>query len=311
MLRCPSCSGSVHLEKAEYVGGRVENGELTCICCDRSYPIVGFIPRFVLSEDYTDTFGFQWNRFAKTQLDSCSGHPISRERFFRTTGWTPEAMKGKWVLDVGCGAGRFAEVGLSTGANIVALDYSNAVDACRDNLFPNSALEIIQGDIYQLPFRGGQFDFVYCVGVLQHTPDVQTAFAMLPKLLSAGGKLAVDVYPKLFRNILFSKYWVRPLTRKIKPAKLFALCERLVEICFPFSSAIGKIPVVGKKLRYLIPVANYEGVYPLSAQQQREWSLLDTFDMLSPKYDRKLPKSLNAGSRRVASRILKCFDMAF
>ena len=58
-----------------------------------------------------------------------------------------------------------------------------------------------------------------------------------------------------------------------------------MEICFPFSSAIGKIPVVGKKLRYLIPVSNYEGVYPLSAQQQREWSVLDTFDMLSPKYD--------------------------
>ena len=35
-----------------------------------------------------------------------------------------------------------------------------------------------------------------------------------------------------------------------------------------------------------MPVANYEGVYPLSREQLREWALLDTLDMLGPRYDK-------------------------
>jgi hypothetical protein len=35
------------------------------------------IPRFVSESNYADNFGMQWNYFAKTQLDSYSGHAIS------------------------------------------------------------------------------------------------------------------------------------------------------------------------------------------------------------------------------------------
>jgi hypothetical protein len=34
-------------------------------------------------------------------------------------------------------------------------------------------------------------------------------------------------------------------------------------------------------------VANYEGIYPLNERQLHEWAVLDTFDMLSPTYDRR------------------------
>ncbi|WP_180982190.1 hypothetical protein [Cylindrospermopsis raciborskii] len=34
-----------------------------------------------------------------------------------------------------------------------------------------------------------------------------------------------------------------------------------------------------------MPVANYDGIYPLSETQLREWAILDTFDWLSPMYD--------------------------
>jgi len=52
-------------------------------------------------------------------------------------------MKGKWVLDAGCGSGRFAEIALATGANVVALDYSSAIDACWNNLKENPNLYIV------------------------------------------------------------------------------------------------------------------------------------------------------------------------
>ncbi|MSQ48408.1 MAG: hypothetical protein EXR78_08540 [Deltaproteobacteria bacterium] len=32
-------------------------------------------------------------------------------------------------------------------------------------------------------------------------------------------------------------------------------------------------------------MADYRGVYPLSEEKLKEWSILDTFDMLAPEYD--------------------------
>jgi hypothetical protein len=48
---------------------------------------------------------------------------------------------------------------------------------------------------------------------------------------------------------------------------------------------VGRIPYVGRTLRYALPVVNYEGVYALSEAQLREWAVLDTFDMLAPEHD--------------------------
>ena len=53
----------------------------------------------------------------------------------------------------------------------------------------------------------------------------------------------------------------------------------------PFSMRIGRIPLLGRKLRYAIPVANYEGIYPLWKERLREWATMDTFDMLLPVHD--------------------------
>ena len=232
-----------------------------------------------------DHFGMQWNLFPGTQLDSVSGQPISRDRFLRFTGWDPEELRGKDVLDAGCGAGRFAEVALSFGARVVAVDNTAAVDACRRNLGAHPGLDVVQADLYRLPFVPESFDFVYCLGVLQHAPDVKRAFMALPRQLKKGGRLAVDLYPRLWRNLLWPKYWLRPLTRRLSPRALYVLVARVFPALYPISQALGRVPFAGRQLRYAVPVANYEGVLPLTPAQLREWALLDTLDMLGPRYD--------------------------
>src|SRR5712691_2725046 len=155
----------------EAANERVKTGTLSCRQCDGRFEIRNFVPRLMPPGDYVASFGLQWNEFRETQLDSRSGVSISRERFFRQTGWRPGGLSGRRVLDVGCGSGRFAEVALQAGAYVVAIDYSVAVDACQANLGGHPRLDIIQADLHRLPFKRGQFDFVYCLGVLQHTPD--------------------------------------------------------------------------------------------------------------------------------------------
>jgi SAM-dependent methyltransferase len=284
LLRCPQCRGSLALLEDSGLA-EVEQGSLVCRSCNADYPIKDGIPRFVPKENYADNFGVQWNLFQKTQLDSHSGRTISRDRFINYTGWTGEDLSGALVLDVGCGAGRFAEIALSLGARVIAIDYSSAIEAARHNLKGRGAIDFIQADASALPFAEGSFPFVYCLGVIQHTPSPEQTFRSLSEAVAPGGRLAVDVYPAGWKNLFFAKYWIRPLTRRLRPQTSYRLVERIFPLLYPISRAISRIPVAGHYLRYLIPVANYRGVYPLDDRQLREWALLDTFDMWSPAFD--------------------------
>jgi uncharacterized protein YbaR (Trm112 family) len=285
LLVCPSCRRDLHLRDERETAAEIESGTLACAGCGEQYPIVAFVPRFVPPDNYSSSFGFQWNRFRQTQLDSKTGQPITRDRFFGQSGWAAGDMAGRWTLDLGCGAGRFAEVALGAGARLVAVDYSNAVDACRGNLGPHPQLDVVQADVYRLPFRRQRFDFVYCFGVLQHTPDVHAAFAALVEQIAPGGRIAVDLYPRLALNIVWPKYWLRPFTKRMPPERLFSLVLRMVEVLWPVSLALGRTPAIGRKLRHALPIANYEGLLPLTPRQLKEWAVLDTFDMLAPAHD--------------------------
>jgi SAM-dependent methyltransferase len=286
ILRCPLTSKKLALVDA-VIGedGNILSGKLQEHDSGVCYPIISGVPRFVGGENYANNFGFQWNEFAKTQLDSYSGLDISADRFWAATKWASNDVDGKLVLDVGCGAGRFAEIALLAGARVVAVDYSSAIDACYENLrgYPN--FHAIQGDIYSLPFAPGEFDYVYSLGVLQHTPDVKRAFFSLPPMLKRGGHLCVDFYWRRIRTMLHSKYLFRPITKRIAKIKLFNLLKLIVPSMLRISRELGKIPLLGIILKRLIPVANYAGIFPLNDAQLNEWALLDTFDMLAPEYD--------------------------
>ena len=285
VLACPGCGCSLQLHIDREVDEEVQTGTIQYAGCGAQYPIVGFVPRFVPPENYSSSFGFQWNRFRHTQLDSVTGQPITRDRFFAQSGWAPADMAGRWTLDLGCGAGRFAEVALGTAARLVAVDYSSAVDACRQNLGPHPLLDVVQADVYRLPFRRQRFDFVYCFGVLQHTPDVHAAFAALVEQIAPGGHVAVDLYPQLALNIVWPKYWLRPFTKRMPAERLFSLVSRMVDVLWPVSLALGRVPRIGRKLRHALPIANYEGILPLTPRQLKEWAVLDSFDMLAPAHD--------------------------
>ena len=292
LLVCPKSGESLELINAnwnsnwEVMSGALVNEEQTCV-----YQIVEGIPRFVETSNYADNFGLQWNKFKSLQLDSCSGLNISHDRFWGATKWDRRQIEGKWILDAGCGSGRFAEIALNAGANVVALDFSTAVDACYKNLGHHKNLHLVQGDIYCLPFKDQSFDFIYSLGVLQHTPNVEVAFKSLPAKLKKEGQLCVDYYWKRFRTMLNAKYLVRPLVRNLSNEQLLVLVEKYTPLMLRINSIFLKIPLIGTFLRRLVPVADYRGIFPFTQEQVKQIAILDTFDMLSPAYDKPQRKT--------------------
>jgi SAM-dependent methyltransferase len=267
-----------------------------CLISDGSgqrFAIKNFIPRFVEDDSYNSSFGEQWNRYRRTQIDRFNGTNLSRDRLLTESGWSPEELSQSRVLEVGCGAGRFTQVLIDLGAEVWSTDYSSAVDACWANNGPHPRLRLLQCDLYSMPFPYQFFDKILCYGVLQHTPDPRKAFMSLVRFLKPGGKLSADVYVKgPWTNRWRSKYWYRPITRRMPPQVLRRIIEWYVPRWVPIDNYLQTIPLARRIIPALVPCWNYTGVLALERQQIIEWAVLDTFDALAAYYD--FPQSLPA-----------------
>jgi ubiquinone/menaquinone biosynthesis C-methylase UbiE/uncharacterized protein YbaR (Trm112 family) len=284
LLACPTCNGELHCAGGTPNSGVLLEGALACATCEHEFPVVGGIPRFVPRDNYASGFGLEWTRHARTQYDSYSGLNVSEQRFFSQTGWSRD-LRGELILEVGSGSGRFTEQAANTGATVVSLDYSYAVEANYASNGARSNVLIVQADVFAMPFRAGVFNRVFCFGMLQHTPDPARAFAALPRVLRPGGSLCVDIYKAtLVRALLHTKYYVRPFTRRMSPERLYRGVRRWVNFMWPLASLIRGLPR-GYAVNWRLLVADYSFL-GLEGEMLKEWSYLDTFDMLAPRYDR-------------------------
>jgi SAM-dependent methyltransferase len=286
ILACPKCSGRLSCSAKEVdADGEVIEGSLECKGCREVYPIEQAIPRFVPRDNYASSFGYQWNLFKSEQIDSINGTSLSAERLYAETGWTEDSIRGKWILDAGCGAGRFLDVISKADCEVVGLDISSAIEAARKNLKGRRNVHFVQASIFDLPFRREAFDACYCIGVLQHTPDPRRAMQSLPKVLKREGQIAVTIYERKPWTPLYSKYLIRPITKRMNDKLLLGLIKGVMPVMFPITEVTFRLPLVGKLFKFAIPIANYVDEPSLNWRQRYHWAILDTFDMLSPQYD--------------------------
>lgn len=274
VLRCISCEGKLKVNKEkERLGKHLVEGELKCTKCKKKYPVRNAIPRFVKDDMYVSSFSFEWQTHKQTQLDSVSGDKESDVTFFEKTTFTPKELKGKLVLDVGSGSGRFSEVVLNHGGSVIGVDLSYAVDAARGNFPLTAAVDFVQADIFNLPFAPESFDLIFSIGVLHHTKNTKQAFMMLPKLLKKKGKVAIWLYSLLvFRYYVMSEF-LRKYTSKMNQRLLYWLSH----IAVPYYHLVN--------LRFVGPI--FALLLPTSTHPKAEWRVLDTFDWYSPTYQWK------------------------
>lgn len=255
-----------------------------------SYPIVRGVPRFVNADNYAQAFGDQWNRFPKTQLDSHTGTALSETRLARCMRGKLPDVDGKMVLEAGSGAGRFTEILLKHGAAVDSFDFSNAVEANATNNGMSSRLTLVQADVRHIPFPDNTYDFVICLGVLQHTPDPEASIRALWSKVKPGGALIIDHYRWKLRNFMppplgIASMAYRQYFLRLPRAEQFNAVKRAFDFWFPSVWRYRESKLMQFLLSRLSPIVNYYPHFGLRDKAMYyEWMLLDTHDAMTDVY---------------------------
>jgi SAM-dependent methyltransferase len=252
LLRCPKCRAALD--------GQDDSSALRCRGCSTSYPVTNEVPRLG-GEPYVASFGRQWNRYdvARDGEDEAV--------FAVKTGVNSSALSGKLVLDAGCGGGRYARLAGRSGARVVGVDLSSAVDKAAELCAELPDVAIVQADLLDLPLAERAFDFVFSIGVLHHSPDPRRAFAQVAARVKPGGTLAVWLYRKNTPPQEWVNAALRASTTRLPPRLLETFCVGL--------GVLGGVPVMNKTLNKIANFSNHP-----------DWTLrvCDDFDWYAPRY---------------------------
>ena len=309
VLACPKCGGPLSIK----VFGKEKSGEITegyvrCGKCEMWYPIIKGIPRMlppsminrslldgffekhkdkipengidkeagreVVKERTSKSFGFQWNVFSEM-------FPEYEQNFLNyIKPLEPSFFRNKLVLDAGCGFGRHTYYAAKYGAEVIGFDLSDAVEAAYRNCKRFKNVNIVQGDIYNPPFRPG-FDFIMSIGVLHHLPisKQEEGFLSLVKLMRKGTMIFAWLYGREGRwfKLHVVEGIVRRVTTRMPFSMLYYLCYLPAALYHSFNilhSALAGNRVT-RRLSGYVPFKGY-AKFPFRVKHADAFDLLAT-----------------------------------
>jgi SAM-dependent methyltransferase len=261
ILRCPRCADRMLLEGRDRGGDvEVETGELVCRGCAARYPVRRFVPRLVPRSNYSASWGKLWRETGHLLRDSFTGVPFHENVLHGSYSEEPGADDGRspfgfaWprdlsgarVLEVGTGTGNVTEHLVETGAEIVSVDMSDAIDSLPEELLRRPNLNVVQADINDEVLDPDQFDRIWLFQVLQHTPSPPETLRELRGLLKEGGEIAFTSYGgERFRA------WYYPLTKRLPERLAWRLVAFLVPRLVPLKYRVMK----GRRVHFLTTLA--------------------------------------------------------
>jgi 2-polyprenyl-6-hydroxyphenyl methylase/3-demethylubiquinone-9 3-methyltransferase len=149
------------------------------------------------------------------------------------------ALKGKSVLDVGCGGGILAEAMAALGAHVKGIDLSDkALKVALLHLL-ESRLDVNYEEISAESLaqrEAGQYDVLTCMEMLEHVPNPASTVEACAKLVKPGGQVffsTINRNPKSYLlAVIGAEYILRLLPRGthdyakfLKPSELARHCR--------------------------------------------------------------------------------------
>ncbi|MDR3702387.1 MAG: class I SAM-dependent methyltransferase [Candidatus Sulfopaludibacter sp.] len=120
-------------------------------------------------------------------------------------------LRGKRILDVGCGKGRFARVfqQRQPEAELWGLDISE--EMLR---FVPPGIHTRAGTMTELPFEDGWFDGAYATESLEHAVEIEKAVAEMCRVVKPGGRIVIIDKNAEKWGALATPEWEKWFTRK-------------------------------------------------------------------------------------------------
>lgn len=297
--------------------GEIVAGQLTCKACSRMFSIENYIPRLVDNYNYSDSWGELWKETGQILRDSFTGiqwhYDVIHGRYSNDGKglpgtspfgfeW-PKALPGQKILEIGPGTGNCTEHLVNTGADLVCVDMSDAIDTFPEELLIKPNINVVQGDINDEIIPHSYFDRIWLFQVLQHTPSPPETLKNVRKFLSDGGELAVTSYRGKYNP------WYYGLTKRLGGKRGWKVLAFLVPLLVPIKYLGQRIfdmigfsfgaKVVKKLMEPIDPRNVYyntltgkakDYTYGVMWEQGRDAKLLmkyvviNTFDTITPQY---------------------------
>ena len=163
-------------------------------------PIVRRVPRFVqheLDADQArtrDSFGYEWTRLYPEHGHTTPEWQAERDIFLEYTRTVPSDFRASWC-SMAAAATAATRSWPTTGARASSRWTSRPRSRSPRRMSPTAHdVDVVQADLFKLPFRPETFDLVYSVGVLHHTPDAKGAFKAIQPLVKPGGIFSIFVH---------------------------------------------------------------------------------------------------------------------
>ena len=115
-----------------------------------------------------------------------------------------EKLKGKRVLEIGCGLGLHSQLIAEAGARLTSIDLTpRAVGLTQKRM----ALKDIQSDVRvmdaeNMEFEANEFDFIWSWGVIHHSAQTERIVSEVFRVLKPAGEFRSMVYHKRSINAL-------------------------------------------------------------------------------------------------------------
>jgi ubiquinone/menaquinone biosynthesis C-methylase UbiE len=100
-------------------------------------------------------------------------------------------VRGKQLLDAGCGIGYFSQAARGEGARVVSLDFSPAaLRVYRKRGGADATLAV--GSVEELPFPDASFDFAMAIDVIEHLYHPRLLLSEMFRVVKPGGRVIVE-----------------------------------------------------------------------------------------------------------------------
>ena len=163
-------------------------------------------------------------------------HQINPLRLEWIDGLSP--LRGKMVVDVGCGGGILAEAMARRGASVTGIDLAEKPLKVAQLHLVESRLEVhyelAAAEDFAARHAGG-FDIVTCMELLEHVPDPASTVAACARLLRPGGRAVFSTINRNPKAYLFAvigaEYLLRLLPKGTHDYRRFVRPSELARWC--------------------------------------------------------------------------------